>query len=362
MPRARSARDRRSLLYCRGVMIGDTPRLDVPQVPPPADLTDPPADAIQTPPTGPRSEALLAKTLKAGSGTERPTEYDLFTVHYTAWTADGATIDDSRSRGAPAVWAWLDMMVGLRIGVATMAAGEQRRLWIPQAMAHQWAQGPLVFDIELVHFAPSGAPTADDFNAPPADAERSASGIAWRVLRKGSGAVHPRPLSTVTLHYRGWSKDRLMFDDSVRRGEPMTVALDTLIPGLSEAVQNMVEGERSRFWIPAELAYQAPRPPRLSVIFDVELLNIQTAVSGIPGLVEIRTNSPDANYVIVQPDGVPIPGRGSRSFSNLPPGRYRVTADTMRSYALGILAAPADMMLEPGKRIDVTITYRPIVR
>ena len=44
------------------------------------------------------------------------------------------------------------------------------------------------------------------------------------------------------------------------------------------------------------------------------------------------------------------------------PGRYRVKPAILRSYATGIVSAPADMTLVPGGTLDITITYAPIIR
>ena len=44
------------------------------------------------------------------------------------------------------------------------------------------------------------------------------SGLAYKVLRPGTGTVHPRKESRVTVHYTGWSTDGKMFDSSVVRG------------------------------------------------------------------------------------------------------------------------------------------------
>jgi FKBP-type peptidyl-prolyl cis-trans isomerase len=68
-----------------------------------------------------------------------------------------------------------------------------------------------------------------------------------------------------------------MFDSSVTRGEPATFGLGQVIKGWTEGLQLMVEGEKTRFWIPAELAYgekpQGGRPAGM-LVFDVELLEI----------------------------------------------------------------------------------------
>ena len=66
-----------------------------------------------------------------------------------------------------------------------------------------------------------------------------------------------------------------MFDSSVVRGQPATFPLNRVIKGWTEGVQLMVEGEKTRFWIPAELAYGTnPRAPSGMLVFDVELLKI----------------------------------------------------------------------------------------
>jgi peptidylprolyl isomerase len=66
-----------------------------------------------------------------------------------------------------------------------------------------------------------------------------------------------------------------MFDSSVVRGEPTTFSVDGVIPGWSEGVKLMVEGEKTRFWIPEKLAYEGKQAPYGPLVFDVELIKIQ---------------------------------------------------------------------------------------
>jgi FKBP-type peptidyl-prolyl cis-trans isomerase len=114
-----------------------------------------------------------------------------------------------------------------------------------------------------------------DVAAPPADATRTSTNLASKVLTPGNGSRHPRPNSRVTVHYTGWTTDGKMFDSSVQRGSPATFALNQVIKGWTEGVQMMVEGEKRRFWIPESLAYQgAPGGPRGMLVFDVELIKI----------------------------------------------------------------------------------------
>ena len=67
-----------------------------------------------------------------------------------------------------------------------------------------------------------------------------------------------------------------MFDSSVMRGEPAELALDLVIPGWTEGLQLMTEGEKARFWIPERLAYrgQAGKPAGM-LVFDIELVKIR---------------------------------------------------------------------------------------
>lgn len=123
--------------------------------------------------------------------------------------------------------------------------------------------------------APDAIPAPEDVSAPPANAERTASGLASRVLRAGTGDVHPGPTATVSVHYTGWrSEDGAMFDSSVTRGSPANFPLNRVIPGWTEGVQLMVVGEKRRLWIPANLAYEGRAGPQGVLVFDVELLSI----------------------------------------------------------------------------------------
>lgn len=119
--------------------------------------------------------------------------------------------------------------------------------------------------------------TPSDVQAPPADATKTASGLASKVLHAGKGDQKPAAADTVTVHYSGWTTDGKLFDSSVKRGQPASFPLNGVIKGWTEGLQLMVAGEKRRFWIPANLAYgENPgggRPGGL-LVFDVELLQI----------------------------------------------------------------------------------------
>jgi len=118
-------------------------------------------------------------------------------------------------------------------------------------------------------------PAPPDVAAPPAGARKTASGLASKVIAPGTGSRHPGPTSRVQVHYSGWTTDGKMFDSSVTRGRPSEFPLNRVIPGWTEGLQLMVEGEKRRLWIPEELAYKGrPRKPAGMLVFDVELLSI----------------------------------------------------------------------------------------
>ncbi len=244
------------------------------EIPAPPDVAAPPADAEKT------SSGLASKVIKPGKGGDGPKPTDLVTVHYTGWTTDGKMFDSSHARNAPASFPLDRVIAGWRECVGLMTIGETRRCWIPQELAYKGQPGRpagmLVFDVELIEAKASPTAAPPDVAGPPADAKRTASGLAYKVLTPGTGTQKPTSRSDVTVHYTGWTTDGKMFDSSVMRGSPATFGLDQVIPGWTEGVQLMVEGEKTRFWIPQNLAYKGQAGmPRGMLVFDVELVRIQ---------------------------------------------------------------------------------------
>jgi peptidylprolyl isomerase len=133
-----------------------------------------------------------------------------------------------------------------------------------------------VFAILLTFSVSAQVPeTPKDVAAPPADAVCTDSGLCSRVQVAGSGEEHPEAWDSVTVHYSGWTTDGNLFDSSFKRGKPATFPLNRVIPGWTEGVQLMVEGEIRRFWIPSELAYDnRPGKPAGMLVFDVQLIAI----------------------------------------------------------------------------------------
>ena len=241
-------------------------------IPAPADVAAPPADAETT------TSGLASKLLQAGSGTIRPELTDSVKVHYTGWTVDGKMFDSSVARNRPIVFPLNAVIAGWSEGVRLMVKGEKRRLWIPAKLAYEGVadrpQGMLVFDVELLEIL-RVPPTPPDVAAPPADAQKSSSGLAWKVLAPGTGSRSPRAQSIVRVHYTGWTTDGKRFDSSLAKGTPAVFKLTEVIAGWTEGLQLMTEGESRRFWIPKSLAYRGEAgKPEGMLVFDVELVEI----------------------------------------------------------------------------------------
>lgn len=240
----------------------------------PPDVAAPPPDAVKTP------SGLASKVITPGTPTDKPVSTDFVTVHYTGWSAAGEMFDSSRTRESAPMFQLNKALLGWRECVLLMTVGEKRRCWLPQELAYRGQpdrpRGMVVFDVELldIHASP-GVPPAD-VKEMPADVTKTESGLGFRVLARGIGARRPLPGARVTVHYTGWTTDGKSFDSSVSRGVPATLSLDEVIPGWSEGLQLMVEGERRRFWIPQELAYKGEAgSPRGMLVFDVELIRIE---------------------------------------------------------------------------------------
>ena len=240
-------------------------------IPAPPDVAAVPDDAEKLP------SGLASKVLQKGTGLEHPTKANIITVHYTGWTTDGKMFDSSVKRGVPITFPLNKLISGWGEGIPLMVVGEKRRLWIPEELAYKGRQGApagmLVFDIELIDFQSLSAPS--DVAAAPADAEKGRGGLRSKVLRPGTGKVHPDPNSLVTVNYIGWKTDGTMFDTSFNQRAPAKFQLNQVIRGWTEGVQLMVEGERRRFWIPEGMAYEGKQEPRGTLVFDVELLAIE---------------------------------------------------------------------------------------
>lgn len=118
-------------------------------------------------------------------------------------------------------------------------------------------------------------------NAKKEGVKTTASGLQYKVLKSGKGKT-PKATDTVKTHYHGRLIDGTVFDSSVDRGEPVSFPVNQVIPGWTEALQLMKEGDKWQLYIPSKLAYGERGAggkigPNSALIFDVELISIEGA-------------------------------------------------------------------------------------
>ena len=237
---------------------------------PPADLTNPPAEAERS------DDGLVSLKLADGTGTEHLGADGLAKVRYTVWRSDGTLVQHVAAPQSLMIGVQ-KMIPGWGKAAQKMVVGEKRRAWIPAALGGgKIKEGQsLVIDTELLEIV-EAPKTPADVAAAPADAKTTPSGLAYKVLRAGTGTEHPKRRSSVVVHYSGWTTDGRMIDSSVLRGQTTQFGLDGVIAGWTEGLQLMVVGEKTRFWIPAKLAYANDRSkPQGMLVFDIELIEIK---------------------------------------------------------------------------------------
>jgi peptidylprolyl isomerase len=115
-------------------------------------------------------------------------------------------------------------------------------------------------------------------------------GLKYTDTKIGAGAT-AKAGNKVSVHYTGWLSDNgakgKKFDSSVDRGQPFefTLGAHQVIAGWDEGVAGMKVGGKRTLIIPPELGYGARGagggaiPPNATLIFDVELLQVQQSAA-----------------------------------------------------------------------------------
>ena len=114
------------------------------------------------------------------------------------------------------------------------------------------------------------------------------SGLMYYDIKEGEGKMPPDEGTRVKVHYTGWLMDGTKFDSSRDRGQPATFPLNRVIPGWTEGVGSMKVGGKRKLIIPYDLAYgergrPGAIPPKATLVFDVELLEIVEGQPQRPG-------------------------------------------------------------------------------
>ncbi|WP_375206994.1 FKBP-type peptidyl-prolyl cis-trans isomerase [Hyphococcus sp.] len=225
-----------------------------------------------------------------------PDSTDLVVVHYVGTLKDGMEFDSSRARGAAAQFPLNRVIPGWTEGVQLMSEGDRYRFFVPPDLAYGEMGTPggpigpneaLIFDVELIKVqnAERNLETANAFlseNAKKEGVKATDSGLQYEVISKGpEDGESPDASDTVEVHYQGTLLNGTEFDSSYARGQTVEFPLNRVIPGWTEGVQLMSEGDKYRFFIPPDLAYGetgtpgGPIGPNEALIFEVELVSVK---------------------------------------------------------------------------------------
>jgi peptidylprolyl isomerase len=260
----------------------DAPKIKQPWDPP-TDVFAPPAGAERLP------SGVVRKRLTQGTGAIHPTLQSFVDVHYAGWERNGRQFEGTAPDGPPRRYDVKDLVEGLRDELVQMVEGERRRLWVPAALAYgkrtnfaNAPKGDMTFEVALDKVVP-WPPVPENLTAPPKGATTTKSGLAYVVLKKGTGRAHPTEKGRAEVSYAAWTPKGEMFQTSLLSGETIPVRVNLLPAGWREAMLKMVEGDKWRLWLPGRLAFgelapgQEPLPfgpPPGPVVFDVELVKI----------------------------------------------------------------------------------------
>jgi FKBP-type peptidyl-prolyl cis-trans isomerase FkpA len=110
-------------------------------------------------------------------------------------------------------------------------------------------------------------------------AVKTASGMVYKSIKDGTG-ISPSASSVVVVDYRGTLPNGYEFDSSYKSKMVTRFSLSNVIPCWTEGVQMMKVGGKAKFVCPPELAYGSRGagrdiPPNSTLIFEIELLNVE---------------------------------------------------------------------------------------
>ncbi|WP_350312859.1 FKBP-type peptidyl-prolyl cis-trans isomerase [Dickeya fangzhongdai] len=109
--------------------------------------------------------------------------------------------------------------------------------------------------------------------------KKTESGLLYQVEKEGTGAA-PKDSDTVVVNYKGTLVDGSEFDNSYKRGEPLSFRLDGVILGWTEGLKHVKKGGKIKLVIPPALAYGEAGVPGIpansTLVFEVELLDIKS--------------------------------------------------------------------------------------
>lgn len=228
---------------------------------------------------------------------------ELVTIHFSGWYISDTTnlfsdwstnelkkktmIGNSKSRNQPVkfVLGTNTFIKGVDEGIIGMKIGGKRTIIVPSELAYgPEGIGPippnsdLKLVIELLDAKERVIVKMWDVDS--TKLKTTKSGLKYAIISEGEGEYADSG-KVVTVHYSGFLTDSTKFDSSVERDDPFSFLLGAgqVIPGWEEGLKLMKKGGKARFVVPPELGYGGINvgtiPPNSTLIFDVELIDVQ---------------------------------------------------------------------------------------
>lgn len=232
-----------------------------------------------------------------------PTPADEVEVTYDGRLASDATKFDATPPGETATFRLGQVIPGWTEGLQQMVPGDEFMFFIPSAQAYgpRGAGGvippdaDLMFHVALKKVVPAAAVDVEAWKkalpwpTDSADVKRTASGLEYMIVQSGpDGAPSPKDSDYAVVHYEGRLDDGSTFDSSYERMEPAMFPIEGLVPGFSEALKLMKEGDHWMIRLPSSLAYGSESngriPPDSPLTFEVQLQKVINVPAGPPGV------------------------------------------------------------------------------
>jgi FKBP-type peptidyl-prolyl cis-trans isomerase len=231
-------------------------------------------DSLGAPPPPPSTASALPSTASPLPGSEaaaapvsrEAASYSVGLSFATQWKDGG--LDGMLSEA--------DLIRGIRAGLAGTALSADDRQRASAFMRDAYSAWAAKNKTAAAQFLAQ--------NAHQPGVKTTATGLQYQVMTPGdSGTPAAGPADHVMVQYRGRLLNGTEFDSTYSRGKPGVIRPTDAIAGWREALGMMSKGAVWRVFVPPDLAYALTPPPSIPpnslLIFDIEVLGIDSAVA-----------------------------------------------------------------------------------
>lgn len=220
-----------------------------------------------------------------------PSPVDDVEVRYDGRFADDKEQFDSTQGDETVTFKLNQVIPGWTEGLQKLKPGDQAMFWIPAEQAYGRRPPPgmrrnadLMFLVTLKAVHAAKAPDAMAWKkalpwpTDSAEVQRTASGLEYFVIKPAPAGADAAPVEEqdyAVLQFEGRLDDGTTFDSSYQNGQPAYFPVGDLIPGFSEALKLMREGDHWMIRMPPHLAYGEENngriPPNSALTFEIDL-------------------------------------------------------------------------------------------